>query len=105
MVWFQNSLRSFAIRKPYNSSERTVPNDVLIYKQNNIIKQIDFLLDTFESAKMDILYMEKLKMPLTPDEQIYFISQIDRINSAIAILVWMQNSVKTKNTVFKNLLR
>lgn len=100
MVWFQNSFKNFVIGTRFNNSERTIPNDVIIYRQNNLIKQIDFLLDTLESAKMDMLYMEKLKMPLTPEEQIYFISQIDRINSAITILVWMQNLVKAKRGFF-----
>jgi hypothetical protein len=57
-------------------------------------------MDTLESAKLDILYMEKLRMPLTPEENVYFISQIDRINSAVSILLWMQNNIKSKKGFF-----
>jgi hypothetical protein len=99
-MWSQNFFKSFVTGTLSNSSNRTIPNDVVLYKQNNLVKQIDFLMDTLESAKLDILYMEKLRMPLTPEENVYFISQIDRINSAVSILLWMQNNIKSKKGFF-----
>jgi hypothetical protein len=60
---------------------------------------MDFLLDTLEHSKFDILYMENLKNPLTPDERVYFIQQIDRIESAKKILSWMKGNI-TDNTPF-----
>jgi len=38
--------------------------------------------------------MENLKMPLTSDQKIYFVQQIDRINSAIKILLWFRENVR-----------
>jgi len=65
-----------------------------IHRKSNLIIQLDFLIDTLNMNKMDLMYMESLKMPLTSDQKVYFIQQIDRINSAIKILLWFRENVK-----------
>lgn len=71
-------------------------------RKQTLLVQIDFLLDTLAMNKLDIMYMENLKMPLSPDEKIYFTQQIDRINSAINVLLWMRENVcKNKNLWIK----
>lgn len=65
-----------------------------LYRKSNLIVQLDFLIDTLNMNKMDLLYMENLKMPLTSDQKIYFVQQIDRINSAIKILLWFRENVR-----------
>jgi hypothetical protein len=69
------------------------------------MKQLDFLLDTLENNKFDILYMENLKNPLTHDEQVYFIQQIDRIESAKKILLWMKDNAQQNTPLWRRFLR
>jgi hypothetical protein len=70
-----------------------------------VINQLDFLIDTLCMSKMDISYMERLKMPLTPDETIYFTQQIDRINSSLKILLWMRENVVVNDSFWRKFLR
>jgi hypothetical protein len=56
-------------------------------------------------SAMDIAYMEKLKMPLSHDEKIYFIQQIDRLNTSVKILRWMKDNVERNETFWTKLLR
>lgn len=70
-----------------------------VSRKHTLLTQIDFLIDTLQSNKFDIVYMEKLKMPLSPDEHVYFMQQVDRINSSIKILLWMRNNI-VANTRF-----
>jgi uncharacterized protein YfaA (DUF2138 family) len=74
------------------------------HRRINLLKQVDFLIDTLSMSKLDILYMENLKMPLTPDERIYFTQQIDRINSALKILLWMRHNIETNQKFWKKFL-
>lgn len=69
-------------------------------RKQTLLVQIDFLLDTLSMNKMDIMYMEKLKMPLSPDEKIYFTQQVDRINSAINVLLWLRENVCKNQTLW-----
>jgi hypothetical protein len=55
--------------------------------------------------KFDIVYMEKLKMPLSPDEKIYFMQQLDRINSSLRILLWMRDNVQVNENFCKRFLK
>ena len=73
-------------------------------RQHNLIQKIDFVIDTLESAKLDIFYMERLKLPLTTDEQIYFVQQVDKINGAIQILLWMRKNMMSKNRFWRYFL-
>lgn len=75
------------------------------HRQTNLLKQIDFIIDTLSMSKFDILYMENLKMPLAPDERIYFTQQVDRINSTINTLLWMRHNIETNQSFWKNFLR
>jgi len=56
-------------------------------------------------SKFDIVYMEKLKMPLSPDEKIYFMQQLDRINSSLRILLWMRDNVQVNENFWQRFLR
>jgi hypothetical protein len=56
-------------------------------------------------SKFDIVYMEKLKMPLSPDEKIYFMQQLDRINSSLRILLWMRDNVQVNENFWKKFLK
>ena len=69
------------------------------------MNQIDFIIDTLEHNKFDIVYMENLKNPLTPEERIYFIQQIDRIESAKNVLFWLRTNVKVNTSFWKKFLR
>jgi len=75
------------------------------YRKNNLVTNIEFLIQSFELSKFDIMYMENLKKPLTHDEQIYFVQQIDRINSSIKILNWMKDNVKSNQSFWRKLLK
>ena len=77
----------------------------LLHRKDTLVAQIDFLLDTLEISKFDILYMEKLKMPLTSEESVYFLQQIDRIESSKRILLWMRNNIQSNSSFWKRLLR
>jgi len=77
----------------------------LLHRKDTLVTQIDFLLDTLEINKFDILYMEKLKMPLTSEESVYFLQQIDRIESSKRILLWMRNNIQSNSSFWKRLLR
>lgn len=79
--------------------------DALVYRKSALLSQFDFLLDTLENNKFDILYMENLKAPLTTDEKIYFMQQIDRIESAKKTLLWMKANVNSNGTFWKRLLK
>ena len=76
-----------------------------LHRKDTLLSQLDFLFDTLEMNKFDIIYMENLKASLTPDEKIYFIQQIDRIESAKKILIWMKTNVENNQTFWKRLLR
>lgn len=56
-------------------------------------------------SKLDIMYMERLKMPLTPDEKIYFTQQVDRLNSSLKVLLWMRENVVCNERFWRKLLR
>lgn len=56
-------------------------------------------------SKFDIMYMEKLKMPLSPDEKIYFMQQVDRLNSSLRILLWMRDNVQINENFWKRFLK
>lgn len=75
------------------------------YRKINLIKQIDFLIDTLHMNKLDIVYMEKLKMPLSPDEKLYFLQQIDRINSSIKILMWFRDNIESNKKFWTKFLK
>jgi len=49
--------------------------------------------------------MEKLKMPLSPEEKIYFMQQLDRINSSLRILLWMRDNVQVNENFWKRFLK
>lgn len=74
-------------------------------RREGLFRQMDFLLDTLEHNKFDILYMENLKNPLTPDERVYFIQQIDRIESAKNILLWMKENIKENTSFWRKFLK
>ena len=74
------------------------------HRQINLLKQVDFLIDTLSMAKFDVVYMENLKMPLTPDERIYFTQQVDRINGALKVLLWMRHNIETNQKFWKKFL-
>lgn len=80
-------------------------NEKFLHRKDTLIAQIDFLLDTLEHSKFDIVYMENLKNPLSPEESVYFLQQIDRIESSKNILLWMRNNVKSNTSFWKKLLR
>lgn len=84
---------------------KTTEEDPFIHRRDTLLAQFDFILDTLENNKFDILYMENLKSTLTNDEKIYFIQQIDRIESAKKILLWMKNNAKNNDSFWKRLLR
>jgi hypothetical protein len=75
-----------------------------LHRKSNLITQIDYILDTIENSKFDIVYMENLKNPLTPDEKIYFIQQIDRLESAKNVLLWLRGNVESNTSFWKKLL-
>lgn len=68
------------------------------YRKKNLVSNINFLEDSFAMCKLDILYMQRLKMPLTHDEEIYFAQQIDRLNQSIKILSWMRDNIKNNES-------
>ena len=77
----------------------------MLSRKSVLFNQFDFLLDTLENNKFDIVYMENLKQPLTQDERVYFIQQIDRIESAKKVLLWMKSNVDTNEKFWKKLLK
>jgi len=85
-------------------SKKVDPNSVLSRKAV-LLNQFDFLLDTLENSKFDIVYMENLKQPLTPDERVYFTQQIDRIESAKNVLLWMRSNVISNEKFWKKFLK
>ena len=74
-------------------------------RKTTLLTQIDFLIDTLSMNKLDIIYMENLKLPLSPDERLYFMQQLDRINSSIKILLWMRDNVVANESFWKKFLR
>ena len=84
---------------------RTPPKSFFTNRKSTIITQIDFLIDTLNMNILDITYMESLKMPLSPDERIYFIQQLDRLNSSIRILTWMRVNAVSNDKFWTRLLR
>jgi hypothetical protein len=70
-----------------------------------LIRQFDFILDTLENNKFDIVYMENLKNELTSSEKVYFLQQIDRIESAKGIVLWMRDNASKNTTFWERLLR
>ncbi len=44
-------------------------------------------------------------MPLSPDEKIYFMQQLDRINSSLRILLWMRDNVQVNENFWKKFLK
>lgn len=75
------------------------------HRKTNLLAQINHILDTIEHSKFDILYMENLKNPLTPDEKIYFMQQIDRLESAKNVLLWLRGNVESNTSFWKKFLR
>lgn len=86
-------------------SKRSLSKELFRSRKSTLLTQIDFLIDTMNISTFDIMYMENLKMPLTPDEKIYFLQQIDRLNSSVKILQWMRNNVESNETFWTKLLR
>lgn len=84
---------------------KNVDASTVFARREGLMKQLDFLLDTLENNKFDILYMENLKNPLTHDEQVYFIQQIDRIESAKKILLWMKDNAQQNTPLWRRFLR
>jgi hypothetical protein len=74
------------------------------HRRTNLLSKVDFIIDTLEMTKLDIVYMEKLKMPMTPDERIYFTQQVDRINSTILVLIWMRHNIENNQKFWKKFL-
>lgn len=68
-------------------------SDMFYHRKINLITQLDFLIDTLSMNKLDLMYLENLKMPMTSDQKVYFLQQIDRINSSIKILLWLRENV------------
>lgn len=54
--------------------------------------------------KLDIVYMENLKMPLTQEEKIYFVQQLNRIEQSIKILTWMRTKVLENSRFWRKLV-
>lgn len=79
--------------------------DKFLYRKNGLLTQMDFLLDTLENSKFDILYMENLKNSLSPDEKVYFLQQIDRIESAKNIIFWLKSNIKNNESFWKKFLK
>lgn len=84
------------------SSKKTT--NVYTQRKFGIINQIDFLLDTLHGNKLDIVYMENLKMPLTQDEKIYFVQQLNRIERSIEILSYFRVKVLENSNFWKKFL-
>lgn len=84
---------------------RRIDPEKYAHRKDVLLNQFDFLLTTLENNKFDILYMERLKQPLTPDERIYFMQQLDRIESAKNVIVWMKNNVLNNENFWRKLLR
>lgn len=84
---------------------RKIDPESVLSRKSVLINQFDFLMDTLENNKFDIMYMENLKNPMTPDERIYFIQQIDRIESAKRVVSWMKSNVVSNEKFWKKLLR
>lgn len=99
-----DSLRSF-LRNLFRRilTKRTYSDDS--HRKVTLVTQIDFLIDTLHMSKLDIMYMERLKMPLTPDETLYFAQQVDRLNSSIKVLLWMRENVVHNETFWRKMLR
>jgi len=81
-----------------------MPNN-LFHRKLGLNRQLEFVMDTLECAKFDIVYMENLKMPLTSDENLYFVQQVDKINSSLKILEYMQKNIHENNSYWKRFLR
>lgn len=77
----------------------------MLYRRDGLLRQMDFLLDTLEINKFDLLYMDNLKNPMSPDERIYFLQQIDRIESAKRIVLWMRDNASDNSSFWKRLLK
>lgn len=84
---------------------KKIDPDSVVSRKSVLINQFDFLIDTLEHNKFDIMYMENLKNPLTSDERIYFIQQVDRIESAKRVALWMKSNVIANEKFWKKLLK
>lgn len=86
---------------------KRVPKDpnLLLHRKDVLNRQLDFLADTLENSKFDIVYMENLKAPLTPDERVYFLQQVDRLESAKNIIWWLKTNVNSHETFWKRFLK
>lgn len=85
---------------------KTLADDIsMLYRRDGLMTQMNFLLDTLEQSKFDILYMENLKNPLSESERIYFLQQIDRIESSKKIIIWMQDNIMQNAPFWKKLLK
>lgn len=88
----------------HNAKPPARASDAYNYRRLNLMTQIDFVLDTLEMMKLDIVYMENLKMPMTQDEKIYFTSQVQRLDGAISILLWLRGNVQENTSLWSKLL-
>jgi hypothetical protein len=80
------------------------PNS-LLHRKDVLVRQLDFLADTLENSKFDIVYMENLKAPLSPEERVYFLQQVDRLESAKNIIWWLKSNVISHETFWTRLLK
>ena len=85
--------------------KKQTDQSLLFYRRDGLLRQMDFLLDTLENNKFDIVYMENLKNPLTDEQNLYFIQQVDRIESAKKILIWMKENIKQNTPLWKRFLK
>jgi len=93
------------LSKITNIFKRTKETDEPTHRRDVLIRQFDFILDTLENNKFDIVYMENLKNPLTSNEKVYFLQQIDRIESAKGIVLWMRDNASRNTSFWKRLLK
>lgn len=89
-------MKLVSIKKLVNSFSEDKSNfnsNKFDYRKKSLVSNIDFLIDSFLMCKFDIIYMQKLNIPLSDQDKIYFEQQIDRLNHSIKILSWMRNNI------------
>jgi len=47
---------------------------------------IDFIINTIENSKLDVVYIEQINLRISQDERLYLIGQMDKLNKSIKIL-------------------
>jgi hypothetical protein len=86
---------------------RRTPTDpnLMLHRKDVLVRQFDFILDTLENNKFDIVYMENLKAPLSPDQRVYFMQQVDRIESAKNTILWIKTNMNMNDSFWKRMLK